>query len=313
LNLNRIRRLTNQDAFDAAMLTLLNQGHSCVSATGRPRYRGPRGKSAIGALIPDELYVATMEGKNVHYWLAATRGSEYEALRERLGGVTPSLLDELQDLHDRIGTCMPSLYRHLAVAGAQRIAQGFKLSMSLVHRGATYQHLRGPRFLGMISNRPIPTTARPVDVAPAPDLTVARPPVVTPAADLAAVRSADMTSAPEPALARSADVASAPELAAARFADVTSAPELAAARSAGVTSAPELTAARSADVTSAPELTAAPPAADVTPAAPELAATPTPVPQPVLVAEKSPQDDLDLIAQGIARAIAASRAHNQSR
>jgi hypothetical protein len=52
----------------------------------------------------------------------------------------------------------------------------------------------------------------------------------------------------------------------------------------------------------------------VTPAAPELAATtPTPVPQPVLVAEKSPQDDLDLIAQGIARAIAASRAHNQSR
>jgi hypothetical protein len=57
------RRLTNQDAFDGAMLHLLNQGHSCVSASGQARYRGPRGKSAIGALIPDELYVTSMEGK----------------------------------------------------------------------------------------------------------------------------------------------------------------------------------------------------------------------------------------------------------
>jgi hypothetical protein len=58
-----MRRLTNQDAFDGAMLHLLNQGHSCVSASGQARYRGPRGKSAIGALIPDELYVTSMEGK----------------------------------------------------------------------------------------------------------------------------------------------------------------------------------------------------------------------------------------------------------
>ena len=95
------RRLTNQDAFDGAMLHLLNQGHSCVSASGHARYRGPRGKSAIGALIPDELYVTSMEGKKVRHWLAA-QGAEYDALRERLGGVTASLLDELQDLHDRI-------------------------------------------------------------------------------------------------------------------------------------------------------------------------------------------------------------------
>ena len=65
------RRLTNQDAFDGAMLNLLNQGHSCVSASGQARYRGPRGKSAIGALIPDELYLTSMEGKKVHHWLAA--------------------------------------------------------------------------------------------------------------------------------------------------------------------------------------------------------------------------------------------------
>jgi hypothetical protein len=161
------RRLTNQDAFDGAILYLLNQGHSCVSASGQARYRGPRGKSAIGALIPDELYVTSMEGKKVHHWLAA-RGSEYDALRERLGGVTPSLLDELQDLHDRIGACMPSLYRHLAVAGAQRIAQGFKLSMSLVHRSATYQHLRGPQILSTAGTRVIPAAAPAIDVAPTP-------------------------------------------------------------------------------------------------------------------------------------------------
>ena len=176
------RRLTNQDAFDGAMLALLNQGHSCASASGQPRYRGPRGKSAIGALIPDDLYVPSMEGKKVQHWLAA-RGSEYDALRERLGSVTPSLLDELQDLHDRIGACMPSLYRHLAVAGAQRIAQGFKLSMSLVHRSATYQHLRGPQIIATVIAPVIPAAAPVVDVAPAPTA-IAAPtpaPTVTPA------------------------------------------------------------------------------------------------------------------------------------
>src|SRR5919198_380030 len=129
------RRLTNQDAFDGAMLHLLNQGHSCLSARGQALYRGPRGKSAIGALIPDESYATTMEGKKLHHWLAA-RGSEYDALRERFGSVAPSLLDDLQDLHDRSGACMPSLYRDLVLAGAQRIAQSFKLSMNLALRCA---------------------------------------------------------------------------------------------------------------------------------------------------------------------------------
>jgi hypothetical protein len=193
------RRLTNQDAFDGAMLSLLNQGHSCVSASGQTRYRGPRGKSAIGALIPDELYVTSMEGKKVHHWLAA-RGSEYDGLRERLGSVTPSLLDELQDLHDRIGACMPSLYRHLAVAGAQRIAQGFKLSMSLVLRSATYQHLRGPRVISTVSTPVIPAAAPVVDVAPAPTPTPT--PSVTPAPTA--------TAAPTPAPTVGPTVAPAP-------------------------------------------------------------------------------------------------------
>jgi len=173
------RRLTNQDAFDGAMLHLLNQGHSCLSASGQARYRGPRGKSAIGALIPDELYVTSMEGKKLHHWLAA-RGSEYDALRERLGSVTPSLLDDLQDLHDRSGACMPSLYRHLVLAGAQRIAQSFKLSMSLVHRCATYQHIRGPQIFSAAGTRAIPAAAPAIDVPPAPDLAAAPTPAPEP-------------------------------------------------------------------------------------------------------------------------------------
>ena len=225
LNLNMTRRLTNQDAFDGAILYLLNQGHSCVSASGQARYRGPRGKSAIGALIPDELYVTSMEGKKVHHWLAA-RGSEYDALRERLGGVTPALLDELEDLHNRIGASMASLYRHLAVAGAQRIAQSFKLSMGLVHRCATYQHLRGPQIFSTAGTRAIPTATPVVEVAPAPDL-------------------------------------------------------------------------------------AAAPAIDVAAPAPDLAATPTPVREPIQLVQP-PENDLDLFARGIERAIAAARGQQQT-
>jgi hypothetical protein len=174
-----MRRLTNQDAFDGAMLHLINQGHSCVSASGQARYRGPRGKSAIGALIPDELYVTSMEGRKVHHLLAA-RGSEYDALRERLGSVTLSLLDDLQDLHDRSGACMPNLYRHLALAGAQRIAQSFKLSMSLVHRCATYQHIRGPQIFSAAGTRAIPAAAPAADASPTTDLAATPTPAPEP-------------------------------------------------------------------------------------------------------------------------------------
>lgn len=236
--MNTTRRLSNQDAFDGVMLDLLNQGLSRVSARGQARYRGPRGKSSIRALIPDDLYMTSMEGKKVHHWLAA-RGPEYDALRERLGGVTPSLLDELQDLHDRIGDCMPGLYRQLALAGAQRIAQSFKLSMSLVHRCATYQHLRGPQILSTAGTREAPAAIRAVEVAPAPEV------------------------APSPDLARAPDLA--------------------------------------------PALAAAP---DLAPA-PDLAAAPTPAPEPMHVTERPQDDDLDLIARGIAKAIAAARGLNR--
>ena len=77
---------------------------------------------------------------------------------------------------------MPTLYRHLALAGAQRIAQSFKLSMSLVHRCATYQHMGGPQIFSTAATRAIPAAALAVGVAPAPapDLAVAPTPAPEP-------------------------------------------------------------------------------------------------------------------------------------
>jgi hypothetical protein len=101
--------------------------------------------------------------------------------------------------------------------------------MSLVHRCATYQHIRGPQIVSTAGTLPILAAALVVDVAPAP------------APDLAAVVP---------------DLAAAPDLA----------------------------------------------------AVPDLAAAPTPAPEPLRLTER-PQDDLDLFARGIAKAIAAATAN----
>jgi hypothetical protein len=287
------RRLINQDAFDRAILHLLNQGHSCLSSSGQARYRGPRGKSAIGALIPDELYVSSMEGKKLQHWLAA-RGSEYDALRERFGSVTPSLLNDLQDLHDRSGACMPSLYRHLVLAGAQRIAQNFKLSMRLVTRSATYQHLRGPRIFPATVIRRIPAAPASV-VPPAPG--VAATPVT------AALSGPQPAAAPATAALSTSQPAAAPATVANRAtASALNGPRAAASGEAPTIDAPpvgELAAAPPVAASSVPESAAAP--ALAAPSAPQPAATPAPLPLPV-----HPQDELDLIARGIAKAIAAA-------
>jgi hypothetical protein len=158
------RRLTNQAAFDIVVLHLLNQGHRSFNASGKPKHRGPRGKSAIGALIPDSLYVISMEGKTVQQLLAAS-GPECERLRERLGGVTASLLGELQDLHDRIGECLPSLFRHLVVAGGHRIAQTFGLSPRVARQWVAYHRLPGPQIAQTAVQSPASQ-----DVAPAQTL-----------------------------------------------------------------------------------------------------------------------------------------------
>jgi hypothetical protein len=136
--------MTNQEAFDTAVLHLLNQAYGCVSSSGKSQYRGTNGgKNAIGALIPDELYSSSMEGKTIHQILAVTT-SGYEPLREHLRGVSPRLLTELQDLHDRVGKCLPSLFRDIVLDGCPRVAQMFSLSLRMIQLWAVYRKIPGP-------------------------------------------------------------------------------------------------------------------------------------------------------------------------
>jgi hypothetical protein len=138
--------MNNQGAFDTALLHLLNQGHRCVSASGRSQLRTAQGgKNAIGALIPDRLYQKSMEGKTVQQLLAAA-GPDFDALREYFSGVTLPLLNELQDLHDRTGACLPSLFREIVLEGGPRIARMFGLSVRLLRLWSAYRKLAGPRL-----------------------------------------------------------------------------------------------------------------------------------------------------------------------
>jgi hypothetical protein len=139
--------MNDQGAFDTALLHLLIQGHRSVSPAGRSQLRGPRGdKSAIGALIPDQLYGNSMEGKTIQQLLAAYN-PEYLPLRRHLSGVGLPLLNALQDLHDRSGEGLPSVFRESVLAGSQRIARMFGLSMRMIRLWSTYQKLSGPRLL----------------------------------------------------------------------------------------------------------------------------------------------------------------------
>ena len=86
-----------------------------------------------------------MDGKTVPQMLVAA-GSEYEKLREHLSGVAPRLLNELQDLHDRAGNCLPSLFRDIVLAGGSRIAQMFGLSLRRMHLWVAYRKIPGPQM-----------------------------------------------------------------------------------------------------------------------------------------------------------------------
>jgi hypothetical protein len=138
--------MNNQEAFNLAVLHLLNQAQRCVNSNGQSQYRGARGcKNAIGALIPDHLYWNSMDGKTVRQMLVAT-GPGYEKLREHFSGVAPALLNELQDLHDRTGNCLPSLFRDIMLAGGYRIAKMFGLSSRKMQLWAVYRKIPGPQL-----------------------------------------------------------------------------------------------------------------------------------------------------------------------
>ena len=87
-----------------------------------------------------------MEGKTIQQLLAAS-GPDYEPLREHFSGVTLPLLIELQDLHDRAGQCLPSLFREIVLDGGRRIARMFGLSARMIHLWSAYRKLCGPRVL----------------------------------------------------------------------------------------------------------------------------------------------------------------------
>jgi hypothetical protein len=153
--------MNNQEAFDIAVLHLLNQAHRCVDSNGRSQFRGARGgKSAVGALIPDHLYWNSMDGKTVQQLLGAT-GPGYDKLREHLGGVAPRLLNELQDLHDRAGNCLPSLFRDIVLAGCERVAQVFGLSSRMIHLWALYRKIPGPQMPRRTERADSDSAARP--------------------------------------------------------------------------------------------------------------------------------------------------------
>ena len=155
--------MNNQEAFDTAVLHLLNQAHICKSSSGMGRYRGlTGGKNAIGALIPDRLYWNSMEGKTVQQ-LLVTNAPGYDKLRDHWQGVAPRLLNDLQDLHDRIGSCMPSLFRDIVLEGSPRIAQVFGLSLRMVRLWAVYRKIPGPRL-----QKPAAPPTQPVVVLSSP-------------------------------------------------------------------------------------------------------------------------------------------------
>lgn len=59
-------------------------------------YRGEHGeRCAFGLMIPNRLYHKSMEGRDAVFVL-----SEHPKLRERLAGVSPALLGQLQTAHD---------------------------------------------------------------------------------------------------------------------------------------------------------------------------------------------------------------------
>lgn len=136
--------MNDQGAFDTALLHLLIQGHRSVSSSGRSLLRGPGGKSAIGALIPDQLYGNSMEGRTIQQLLASYNPAHLP-LRRHLSGVGLPLLNALQDLHDRTDECPPSSFRESVLAGGHRVARMFGLSTRLIRLWSAYRNLSGPR------------------------------------------------------------------------------------------------------------------------------------------------------------------------
>ena len=54
-------------------------------------------------------------------------------------------------MHDRTGECLPSLFREIVLAGGQRIARMFGLSVRMIRLWSSYRKLSGPRILQRVA------------------------------------------------------------------------------------------------------------------------------------------------------------------
>jgi len=86
--------MTNQEAFNAMVGHLREQGERATDAGGICYYRAPGGKKcAVGALIPDEKYHLSLEGQGV---------ACLEVQAALPSGVDIRLLCAMQRTHDDI-------------------------------------------------------------------------------------------------------------------------------------------------------------------------------------------------------------------
>ena len=118
ITLTNMHEHTAQEVFDVCALHLLTQNKRSgdTHGTGNCMYRNPFGlKCAIGILIPDELYHASMEGNGIN-----TLAAEY--------GITDhvDILRDLQSLHDI--ECDVSQWKKRLT----RMARSYSLSDKLV-------------------------------------------------------------------------------------------------------------------------------------------------------------------------------------
>lgn len=88
--------MTDQEVFNRVALHLLQQNHRSADALGTCSYRGEEGRRcAVGCLIPDDRYMASLEG------LAVTAPKLQSLLRGLgFGSHQLDLLQTLQSLHD---------------------------------------------------------------------------------------------------------------------------------------------------------------------------------------------------------------------
>ena len=88
--------MTNQEAYNTVRKHLLKQDKKCLKDTGMCMYRNDSGlKCALGALIPNYMYNAEMEGGAIQKLF-----KKFPVLRKHLEDVDIGMLMCLQSVHD---------------------------------------------------------------------------------------------------------------------------------------------------------------------------------------------------------------------